>query len=228
MFEASPPPPPVVTEYQVQEKLCPACGAPSTGLAPAEVTGRVRYGPGVHAKTALAACANYLPVARAAKMVAAYTGVDVCAGFVASVRGRAAARPGPFKDRVRDLLRAVPVLYAGETPARAAGKLQYVHVACTEFLTAMHAGDRAMQAIDAGGVLPGDAGTIVRDGYQGYEHLTDALHAWCGAHGLRDLAGLYRFDPDGQIWDRSMAGLLPDANARTAAARGGPGQPQRR
>ena len=46
----------------------------------------------------------------------------------------------------------------------------------------MHTGDRTKEAIDACGVLPGYAGTIVRDGYKGYEHLTDALHAWCGAH----------------------------------------------
>ena len=219
VFEASPPPPPTVIEYQVAAKCCPACGEVSVGLAPAGVTGRVQYGPLVHAKAALAVCAHYLPVARAARLVTALTGVPVSAGFVAGVRGKAAARLGPFMDRVRELLRAAGVLYADETPARAAGKLHYVHVACTEFLTAMHAGDRTKEAIDAGGVLPGYAGTIVRDGYKGYEHLTSALHAWCGAHGLRDLAGLYRFDPQGQLWARSMADLLIDANARAAAAR---------
>jgi transposase len=219
VFEASPPPPPAVTEYQVAAKECPDCGEVSVGLAPAGVTGRVQYGPLVHAKTALAVCAHYLPVARAARLVAALTGVNVSAGFVAGVRGKAARLLAPFMNRVRELLPAAPVLYAGETPARAAGKLHYVHVACTEFLTAMHTGDRTKQAIDAGGVLPGYAGTIVRDGYKGYEHLTDALHAWCGAHGLRDLAGLYRFDPDGQVWARSMADLLLDANARATAAR---------
>ncbi|HTQ94260.1 MAG TPA: transposase, partial [Streptosporangiaceae bacterium] len=134
-------------------------------------------------------------------------------------RGKAAARLGPFVDRVRELLASVPVLYADETPARAAGKLHYVHVACTGFLTAMHTGDRTKEAIDAGGILPGYTGTVVRDGYKGYEHLTDALHAWCGAHGLRDLAGLYRFDPEGQLWARSMADLLIDANAQATAAR---------
>ena len=111
------------------------------------------------------------------------------------------------------------MLYADETPARVAGHLHYVHVACTEFLTAMHTGDRTKKAIDAGGVLPGYAGTIVRDGYKGYEHLTGALHAWCGAHGLRDLAGLHRFDPDGQLWARAMADTLIDANAAATAAR---------
>ena len=105
------------------------------------------------------------------------------------------------------------------TLPRAAGKLHYVHVACTEFLTAMHTGDRTSEAINARRrYLPGYPGTIVRDGYKGYEHLTDALHAWCGAHGLRDLAGLHRFDPEGQVWARSMADLLIDAPARAAAA----------
>ena len=47
--------------------------------------------------------------------------------------------------------------------------------------------------------------------------------------GLRDLAGLYHFDPDGQVWARSMADLLIDANAQATAARSArPGQPQRR
>jgi len=219
VFEAAPPPPPEVIEYQVQARECPGCGEISVGLAPAGVTGRVQYGPGVHARAALAVCAHYLPVARAARLVTALTGVQVSAGFVAGVRGRAAARLGPFMDRVRELLRAAGVLYAGETPARTAGRLHYVHVACTEFLTALHTGDRTAKAIDAGGVLPGYAGTIVRDGYKGYEHLTDALHAWCGAHGLRDLKCLYEFDPGGQVWARSMADLLITANAQATAAR---------
>jgi transposase len=219
VFEAAPPPPPVVTEYQVTAKQCPGCGEISVGLAPGGVTGRVQYGPRVHASTALAVCANYLPVARAARLVTALTGVHVSAGFVAGVRGKAARLLAPFMDRVRELLPAVPVLYADETPARAAGKLHYVHVACTEFLTAMHTGDRTKEAIDAGGILPAFTGTIVRDGYKGYEHLTDALHAWCGAHGLRDLAGLHRFDPEGQLWARAMADTLIDANAAATAAR---------
>ena len=46
----------------------------------------------------------------------------------------------------------------------------------------MHTGGRAAEDIDAGGILPGYAGTIVRDGYAGYKHLGDALHAWCAAH----------------------------------------------
>ncbi len=105
VFEAAPPPPPTVTEYQVAAKECPECGGVSIGLAPHGVTGRVQYGPLVHARAALAVCANYLPVARAARLVAAFTAVNVSAGFVAGVRGKAASRLGPFMDRVRALPR---------------------------------------------------------------------------------------------------------------------------
>jgi transposase len=38
-------------------------------------------------------------------------------------------------------------------------------------------------------------------------------------HGLRDLKDLYQFDPAGQLWARSMAGLLISANAAATAAR---------
>jgi transposase len=225
VFEAAPPPPPTVIEYQVQAKQCPACGEISAGVAPAGVTGRAQYGPLVHASTALVVCAHHVPVARAARLVAAFTGVTVSAGFVAGVRGRAAARLGPFMEWVRALLREAGVLYADETPARTAGKLHYVHVACTEFLTAMHTGGRTKDDIDAGQVLPGYAGTIVRDGYAGYDHLSDALHAWCGAHGLRDLKAVCQSDPEVQLWARSMADLLIDANKQATAARAA-GQPR--
>jgi transposase len=110
-------------------------------------------------------------------------------------------------------------VHADETPARAAGGLRYVHLACTAYLTLMHTGDRSADAIDAGGVLPGYGGVIVRDGYSGYAHLTDALHAWCGAHLLRDPKDLYDFEPGRQDWAQSMAGLLIEARDAASAAR---------
>jgi len=123
VFEAQPPPPPEVTEYQVVAKECPGCGAVTEGVAPAGVTGRAQYGPGVHARAALATCAHHLPVGRAVALVASLAGVKVSAGFMAGVRGKAAVRLGPFMDRVRALLREAGVLYADETPGAPRGAL---------------------------------------------------------------------------------------------------------
>jgi len=111
-------------------------------------------------------------------------------------------------------------VHADETPARAAGGMRYVHLACTAYLTLMHTGDRSADAVDAGGVLPGYTGVIVRDGYHaGYGHLTAALHAWCGAHLLRDLKDLYDFEPGKQDWASRMAGLLIEARDAARDAR---------
>ena len=223
-FDVTTPPPPRVTEYQVQARACGRCGAVTAGQPPAGITGRAQYGPEAHAQAANLASAHYIPVGRAAQLMGEVTGLPVSAGWMAGVRHKAAGKLEPFMDRVRVLLREAGVLYADETPARAAGHLEYVHVACTGYLTAMHTGGRSAADIDAGGILDGYGGVIVRDGYAGYSHLTDALHAWCGAHNLRDLRDLYTFDPDGQVWARSMADLLIHANA-AATPPAPPGSP---
>jgi transposase len=214
------PPPPYVTEYRILTRTCPCCASAQAGATPDGVGARAQYGPGVLAAAAELTCAHYLPVGRAAALLATLAGIGVSVGFMAGVRGRAARLlEQAFLPRVRDLLGQVGVLHVDETPARADKSLGYVHVAATEWLTAMHTGGRSKTDIDIGGILPGYAGTIVRDGYAGYTHLTDALHAWCGAHLLRDLAAFHRADPDRQVWAKAMADLLIDAHQHAQAAR---------
>jgi transposase len=223
--DIEPAPAPVVTEHVAQSKACPCCGAVTEGVLPAGVRARASFGPETHAQAANLTCGNYVPAGRAAGLMTAMAGVRVSVGWIAGVRARAAAlvESSGFMDLVGDLLRQAEAVHADETPARADGSLRYVHLACTRFLTRMHTADRSAAAIDAGGVLPGYQGILVRDGcHQGYGHLTGALHAWCGAHLLRDLKDLCDFEPARQDWARQMASLLVEARdaARTARADG--------
>ncbi len=214
------PPPPRVTEYQLITRICPGCAAATCAPAPAVAPARAQYGPGVLARAAELTCAHYLPVTRATALMDSLLGVPVSTGFTAGVRARAARRlEMTFLPRVRELLAQVGVIHADETPGRADGALSYVHVACTEFLTAMHTGGRSKADIDAGAVLPGYTGTIVRDGYAGYTHLIDAHHAWCGAHLLRELRAIHTADPDRQFWAAAMADTLTDAHQHADTAR---------
>ena len=220
--DIQPAPPPVVREYVAQAKQCPWCEAVSEGQLPAHVRARASFGPETHAQAANLTCANHIPVQRAAGLISQMAGVTVSAGWVAGVRPKAAAlvAASGFTDRIKELLKDAPAVHADETPARAAGGMRYVHLACTAYLTLMHTGDRSADAIDAGGVLPGYTGIIVRDGYHaGYGHLTAALHAWCGAHLLRDLKDLYDFEPGNQDWAARMAGLLIEARDAARDAR---------
>ena len=217
-----PPPPPVrprVTEYRICTRRC-GCGRHVPGTAPAGVDAPVSYGPGAAALAVYGGCGQYLPVARAVELLARLSGMTVSTGWLAGQRARAARLlEAEFLPHVRALLRTVGVLHVDETPGRAAGRLSSVHVACTEFLTALHVGDRSAATIDAGGVLPDYTGVIVRDGYAGYTHLLHAVHAWCGAHSIRDLRGVYDADPDRQLWAKAMVDALLEANAAANTAR---------
>ena len=219
--DIGPTPAPKVTEYVAQAKECPGCGAVTEGKLPAHVRARASFGPETCAQAANLTAGHYVPVHRATLLLCQLAGVAVSTGWMAGIRARAAGlvEASGFMDRVRELLRAASAVHADETPARAAGGTRYVHLACTRYLTCMHTGDRSADAIDAGQVLPGYQGVIVRDGYAGYGHLTDALHAWCGVHLLRDLKGLYEFEPGKQDWASQMASLLIEARDAASAAR---------
>ena len=214
-------PAPKVTEYVAQAKQCPCCGTVTEGELPPHVRARASFGPETCAQAANLTAGHHIPIWRATILLCQLAGITVSTGWMAGIRGRAAAlvEVSGFMQRVRELLKAAPAVHADETPARAASGTRYVHLACTAYLTHLHTGDRSAGAIDAGGVLPGYTGIIVRDGYAGYGHLTDALHAWCGAHLLRDLKDLYDFEPDKQDWAVQMACLLIEARDAAAAAR---------
>jgi transposase len=219
--DIEPAPGPKVTEYVAQAKECAGCGTTSVGELPAHVRARASYGPETCAQAANLVSGHHIPVHRATLLLCQLAGIAVSTGWMAGIRGRAAGlvEASGFPERLRELLKTAPAVHADETPARAAGGTRYVHLACTRYLTCMHTGGRSAEAIDSGGVLPGYEGVIVRDGYAGYGHLTSALHAWCGVHLLRDLKGLYDFEPSRQDWASRMAALLIEARDAAGAAR---------
>ena len=217
-------PAPVVTEYRADVKCCPECRAEAVGEFPAGVNAPAQYGPEITSRVADVVVGHHVPVYRSTILVMELLGMQVSTGFAAGLRGRAATliRGGGFCAAVKKLLAAAPVVHADESFARAGGGTAFVHVACTQNLTLMHTGDRSAATIDDGGVLPelSDWQVLVRDGYGGYTHLRNVLHAWCGAHLLRDLRGIHEADPAGQLWAKAMADTLLEAHRIATGARG--------
>ncbi len=221
---------PTVTEYRLGAKTCRCCGTETTAdwtdntdvntEILATPGSPVRIGPAALAMCAYLTCAHYLPVGRSTELMETLTGLHLATGFTARARRRAAKKlMGLFLPHLQQLLAAAPVLHADETTGRADQNLAYVHVACTEYLTLLHVGGRSAADIDDGGVLKTFTGVLVRDGYAGYDHLP-ALHAWCGAHLLRDLRAISDADPIGQLWATAMADTLTGAHRAATTARG--------
>ena len=220
---------PTVTEYRLGAKRCRCCGTETTAdwtdntdantQILATPGSPVRIGPAALAMCAYLTCAHYLPVGRATALLGTLTGLHLSTGFTGRARRRAAHKLlKTFVPHLQQLLAAAPVLHADETTGRAQTALSYVHVACTEYLTLLHVGGRSSVDIDEGGVLTKFTGVLVRDGYAGYDHLP-ALHAWCGAHLLRDLRSLSDADPQRQLWATAMADTLTAAHRAAVAAR---------
>jgi transposase len=221
VHDLAPQPAPVVTEYAADLKCCPGCRKTAVGEFPAGVNAPTQYGPEITSKVADAVLGHHVPIHRSTLLIMELLGISVSTGFAASLRARAAGliENGGFITAVRALLRTAAVVHADESFARAAGTTAYVHVACTDHLTLLHTGNRSADAIDAGGVLTELTGVLVRDGYAGYSHLSNVLHAWCGAHLLRDLRGIHEADPAGQLWARAMGDTLLEAHRIATAAR---------
>jgi transposase len=225
VFDMPPPPDPFVTEYAAEVKCCPDCGKDAAGVFPEQVKAPTQYGPQITTAVADVVLGHHVPVHRSTLLVMELCGIAVSTGFAASLRGRAVDLiiNGGFIDAVRALLATAPVVHADETFARAEGGTAFVHVASTPHLTLLHTGTRSGATIDAGQVLTelsAEAGQVlVRDGYAGYTHLKNVLHAWCSAHLLRDLRGIHEADPDGQLWAHAMADTLTEAHRLATAAR---------
>ena len=151
-----PGPAPKVIEYVAQAKECAGCGTVTAGELPAHVRARASYGPETCAQAANLVSGHHIPVHRATLPLCQLAGIAVSTGWMAGIRGKAAAlvEGSGFTGRVRALLKTSPAVHADETPARAAGGTRYVHLACTRYLTCMHTCDRSAEAIDAGGCCP--------------------------------------------------------------------------
>ena len=216
-----------VVEHRAQRRGC-ACGQATAAGFPAEATAPTCYGPGVAALGTYLLARQHLPVARAAELIADCLGAPVSTGWLAGLPSAAAAGLDPFTAQVRQQLQVAPVAHFDETGARVAGKLCWVHVACTDTLTLYHrAPSRGSKSADLGGVLPRFTGVAVHDGLTSYRRYP-VPHGLCNAHHLRELTALAEtLGKTGIGWPAQMADLLVEIHAavNTAKAAGGTALP---
>ncbi len=206
-----------VIEHQAQRRAC-GCGVVTTATFPAEATAPSCYGPGVAALGAYLLGRQHLPVERAAECLADCFGAPVSTGYLATLLPNTAARLEGFLALVGKELTQAQVAHFDETGGRVNGKLWWIHVACTDTFTLYHLDRRrGKTAMDAAGILPSFTGVAVHDGLAAYRKYTAAEHALCGAHHLRELAGIGELT--GQAWPAQLAELLVEMNLTVAVVR---------
>jgi transposase len=211
----------VVTEHVAQRCRC-RCGAETNAAFPPEARAPACWGPRLGALALYLLVRQHVPVARCAELLKAL-GAPVSTGWVAGQVGRAAAALATWLVALRRALMAEAVVHADETSGRVAGTLWWFHVVCTKTLTLLVAHRRrGRQAIDDIGVLGQAQGILVHDRLASY-WAYGRRHAVCGAHLLRDLAGIAEV-PGQRRWAEAMTKALLEAKAAAdqARARGRP------
>ncbi len=199
-----------VVEHRAAKRRC-ACGHTTTGSFPPDATAPTCWGPAVRAVAAYLLVRHHVPVARVAEILSDLVAAPVSTGWVAGINLEAAGRLEGFLADLADRVAGSDVVHVDETGARVSGVKHWFHVASTRWLT--HLGvhrRRGHEATDDIGILARFAGTLVHDRWAPYWHYSDAGHALCGAHLLRDLAAVSEnWVQSG--WSDPMAALLVEA-----------------
>jgi transposase len=159
----------VVTEHQVEAVRCPQCQAVTRGMFPLEVGAPAQYGPFLRALAVYFNQYQLLPEERTCETLTDLLGCSLSDGTVARWVQEAAERLVPAVAHIADLIAASPVQHADETGMRLEGKLHWLHVNSTRWLThlAWHP-KRGQQALEAIGIWPRFQGWAIHDRWASY------------------------------------------------------------
>jgi transposase len=184
-----------VVEHRLVSRRC-GCAVVTCGVAPVGVDAPVQYGPRLTAVVVYLLVAQFGAQKRVAEAVADLFGVPISQGSVAAMTARAARRlEGDFLAALRAALARAEVAHFDETGFRVAGRLHWVHSASTGKYSLLYVHPkRGREAMNAGGVLPGFTGIAVHDAWAPYDCYTEATHALCCAHLLRELVAAGELD----------------------------------
>jgi hypothetical protein len=126
---------------------------------------------------------------------------NACEAFASNLVGDGIKPSSLIEDpALRDHVVAAPVKHMDETGFRIGGKLQWLHIASTIWLTFYRTSPKR------GSLLENVEGIVVHDHWKPYYLLKGALHALCNAHHLRELKALIEIEKED--WAKLMWRLL--------------------
>jgi transposase len=210
-----------VTEHVAEARRC-GCGQLTTADFPAGVSAPTQYGPRVRALALYLIARQHLPYGRTAMLFADWLGAPISTGTLASIVANAAGGLDGFLDEVHRQLVTAPVAHFDETGARVEGRLRWLFSSSTDQLTLFSLHDkRGFDGLDHAGVLPAFAGIAVHDGFKPYRRYTNAQHALCNVHHLRELLGVIEPDADEPkiAWAVRMDRFLRDLQTAVSDAK---------
>jgi len=199
------------TEYQSFSKQCPCCAEMCHGEFPKEAASRIQFGPNLTALCGYLSAHQMIPHERIGEMLEDLFGQSVSTGAIDAMLSRTYHSLEEAEEAIKAHLLKEEVLHSDETGFNVGGKLHWLHSISSVAATLFYPHPiRGKEGMDSGGVLPGFGGIVVHDHWSPYRHYTEATHAYCNAHILRELTGIIQ--NEALRWAEEMKHLLRTMN----------------
>ena len=184
-----PPVKPVVTEYQLHQLVCPACGAATRADLPLGVpTGG--FGPRLQATIALCTGAYHLSKRTTQDLLEAFFGVALGLGTIANLEQATTQAVAQPVAEARASVQTQPVAYADETGWREGQQRAWLWTAVTQWVTVFVV--RRSRSSKVAQELLGERfwGWLVTDRWSAYTWYPSWRRQLCWAHLLRDIEAM--------------------------------------
>ena len=209
----------VVTEHQAEVKVCPECGQTTQAEFPVEVGQLTQYGPGFKALLVYLNQKHFIPLERVSEFCQEVFAYPVGEGTIVSANAQVAKQVEPVNEQAKQhLIKTDETVHFDESGLRVEQKLNWVHSASTERVTCYHIDPkRGHDGMERAGILPQRTGNSMHDDWPAYYSYTEAAHAACNSHHLRELDFLQERYP--QPWQPAMGQLLDEIKQAVATAK---------
>jgi transposase len=196
---------PQTVEYQAEVKRCPHCAQKTIGNFPQGVNSTVQYGNRLLGLGVYLHLWHGLPYQRCVCFLQTAFGIRLSPATLERAEKQAQGVLTEQNAGIGAELGLAAVTCHDETGIRVGQKTLWVHSMSSEKATHLYLSEkRGAEGMQTH--LAGYNGVAVHDGWGSYWKFTDATHASCNAHYLRDLKFCHEIR--GQVWAENMALFL--------------------
>lgn len=194
-----------VTEYVSRRQAC-TCGKTHIACFPENITAPVQYGSSVRAFTTILNNEYNLPIHKIEQLFTDLYGYDLNASTIIANNKRCYDLLASTEEYIKEQIINSEVSHYDETGMRVAGRLHWMHVACTTLYTFLFVHpQRGSEALNHVQIIENVQNWIVHDCWKSYFKYKEGKHALCGAHLLRELTAL---DEQGSEWAQALKQFL--------------------
>ncbi len=195
-----------VIEYKIEVKQC-KCGKIHRGEANRLIP--IQYGNKLKAMMVYLNQYEFIPYERLQEYFKDCIGINISDGVLQRANQKCFENLETTEQQIKERIINSYVIHNDETGLRSEEKTKWVHTHSTEKFTfySIHE-KRGRDAINDIGILNGYKGVSVHDRYSSYDDY-NCKHAYCNAHLLRDLKGLY--EEESKKWAKKMIAFLVKA-----------------